>query len=82
MILVDEKKVENKYSAIHVVAQRARDLCDGMPPMTAEPEEKAVSQAIDEYMRGLIGISYSEEEEDGAEQTENAIDHTEIAAQP
>lgn len=49
------KNAENDvYTVTLLVAKRARDLIDKKPPLIKPADENPISQAVDEWMLGLI----------------------------
>ena len=48
------EKVDCRYTLVVEVAKRARQLVQGAQPLTDEPDEKPVSQAVEEIYNDKV----------------------------
>lgn len=55
------EKADSRYTLVILAAKRARDIIEGMPPLTEEDVTKPVSIAANEIAEDLI--TYREAEE-------------------
>ena len=51
-----DMKVNSRYTIVIAAAKRARQIIDGSEPMATATSDKAVSLAISEIHKGMIGV--------------------------
>ena len=55
--------VNSRYSIVMATAKRARQIIDGSQPLVDDPDNKALSIAIEELYDGKVKILANDEEE-------------------
>ena len=60
-----DSKITSRYTIVLAAAKRARQIINGMPPLTYAPTDRAVSIAIKEMSEGKLIILVEEDMLDG-----------------